>query len=218
MLIEPGSAVQAEAAAIVASGPEFQPQLTETVALAAANSHQTGENFVQLVKAVLAGVREGFERAVPRDPDDALCQVVDAVGDGLARAALAGRLAIEEAGGSYRQFTGEDLGALCDDLKAVESMFTETVGRAFTGCKAFSGNQVTCAVTHASRVAERLQPAFARVFEAARRHPIVLAREGVQAGIGAGQGAAGALFQALGRLLMHAGNELAGRERLGSKP
>jgi hypothetical protein len=63
-------------------------------------------------------------------------------------------------------------------------------------------------MTHAGRVAERLGPDLTKVLDAVRQHPVVFARESLQAGVSAGQGAAGSLFQALGRMLQKAGDQL----------
>lgn len=206
--VDPGAAVKAAAEEVVTTQSDPRPRLADAVAEAAGRSQEAGQGLVSLVRAVLEGAREGLDRSVPKDPEDALRKVIDALGDGLSRAALAGRLAVEEAGGSCRQFAKEDLTRMGGDLKAVESLFAETVERGLGGCKALTGGQVRNAVSHARRVAERLGPVFSTVFDAVRRHPVTLAEEGVKAGFGAGQAAAGSLFQALGRLLQRAGDEL----------
>jgi hypothetical protein len=140
--------------------------------------------------------------------------VVDALEDGLSQTALAGRLAVQEAASTSRQFEKEDLTRLRDDLTAVHDLFTETVDRGLASCKALTTTQIAAARKHAERVAERLGPVFTRVHDAVREHPADFAREGLQAGASMGQGAAGALFQALGRMLQRAGDEL----RRESKP
>jgi hypothetical protein len=206
--VDPSAAVKVAAEEAVTGQPGARPRLADAVAEAAGPAQEAGQGLVALVRAVLDGAREGLDRSVSKDPEDALRRVIDAVGDGLSRAALAGRLAVEEARGSCRQFAREDLARMGTDLKAVESLFAETVERGLCGCRSLTTTQVRNAVTHAGRVAERLTPVFATVLDAVRKHPVTLVGEGVQAGVSAGQGAAGALFQALGGLLKRAGDEL----------
>jgi Family of unknown function (DUF6781) len=201
------AAVKAQAEQIVTSGTDIRPRLSEVVAQNAGESRQSG-GLVALVRAVMDGAREGLARAVPQNRDDALRQVVDALGDGLSRAALAGQLALQEADASSRQFAKEDLARLHDDLTAVRDLFAETVERGLTAGKALTAGQVAAARRHAERVAERLKPAVAGALDAVRQHPVAFAREGLQAGVSAGQGAAGALFQALGRMLQRAGDQM----------
>jgi hypothetical protein len=74
--------------------------------------------------------------------------------------------------------------------------------------------QVAAAREHAERVVERLGPALTQALDAVRQHPVAFIREGLEAGASAGQCAAGSLFQALGRMLQRAGDEL----RRESKP
>jgi hypothetical protein len=202
------AAVKAQAEEIVASGADVRPRLAEVVTRNACQSQQSGEGLVGLVKAVMDGARVGLVRAVPENRDDVLRQVVDALGDGLSQTALAGRLALEEADGSFRLYTTEDLARFSNDLKAVHDLFMETVDRGLTACKALTAAQAAAARTHAGRVAERLRTELEVLNDFIREHPFSFAREGLEAGVSAAQGAAGALFQALGRMLQRAGDKL----------
>jgi hypothetical protein len=200
--------VKAQAEEIVTSGENIRPRLTKVVTQAACQSQEGGQGLVDLVRAAVAGAREGLARAVPKDRDDALRQVVDALGDGLSQTALAAKLAVQEAMSSSRQYTEGDLVRLRDDLSAVHALFKETVAKGLQSTKTLTTAQVSNAMQHAGRVADRIQPVFGQVFDAVRQHPIVFAREGIEAGVSAGQSAAGSLFQALGRMLQRAGDEL----------
>ena len=200
-------AVEVQAAGIVTSGTDIRPRVAEIVAQNAGPSQQSG-GLLTLIRAVLDGALAGLTRSVPKDRDDVLRQVVDGLGDGLSRAALAGRLALEEAGGASRRFAGEDLARLRDDLTAVRDLFAETVERGVSAGKTFTIGQVANARTHAERVVQRLGPALAQVLDAVRQHPVAFAGESLQAGVSAGQCATGALFQALGRMLQRAGDQM----------
>jgi hypothetical protein len=202
------AAVKTQAEEIVTSGADVRPRLAEVVTQAGWRSQQSGEGLVALIQAVIDGAREGLAKAVPEDRDDVLRQVVEALGDGFARTALAGQLAVQEAASSSRQYAKEDLARLRDDLTAVRDLFTETLDRGLRTCQALTADQVTAARIHADHVAERLGPAVTRALDAVRQHPVDFAREGFQAGVSAGKGAAGSLFQALGCMLQRAGDEL----------
>lgn len=202
------SAIKSQAKEIVANGSDIRPRLAGAFTQAAWQSQESGDGLVSLVRAAVDGARQGLDKTVPKDRDDVLRQVLDALGDGLSQTALAGRLAIQEAVSASRQYTTEDLVRLRDDLTAVRELFGETVSTGLKTCKALTAGQVATATTHAGRVAERLAPKFTEVLNAAQHHPVTLAREGLRAGVAAGQGAAGSLFQALGRMLQRAGDEM----------
>ncbi len=201
-------AVKAQAEKIVTSGADVRPRLAEVVTKNASQSQESGEGLIGLVRAVLDGARAGLARAVPKDRDDALRQVVDALGDGLSQTALASRLAVEEAVCASQQFSKEDMRRLREDLTAIRDMFTETVARAMASSQALTANQIAAARKHAERVAESIRPAVAEALGAIRQHPIESAREGLHAGIAAGQGAAASLFETLGRMLERAGHQI----------
>ena len=199
--------VKVQAADIVMSGTDVRPRLAKVVVQNAGAPQESG-GLLALVQAVIEGASEGLDRSVAQDRAAALRQVVDALGDRLSQAALVGRLALQEAAGSSRQFATEDLVRLRDDLTAVRDLFAETVERGLAAGKVFTPGQVTAAGRHADRVAQRLAPAVTQALDAVREHPVALAREGVAAGFSAGQCAAGSLFQALGRMIQRAGDQL----------
>ena len=200
--------VKARAAEIVSSGTDVRPRLADVVAHYAPRAQQSEGGLVALVRAAVDGAREGFTRSVPEDRDDVLRQVVDALGDGLSRAALAGRLALQEAVSLSRKYADEDLVRLRNDLTTVRDLFSETVDRGLATCKSLTAGQLAAARTHADRVGDRLGPAVAQALDAVRQHPVAFAREGLEASVSAGQSAAGSLFQALGRMLQRAGDQM----------
>lgn len=208
------AAAKAQAEDIVTSGANVRPRLAEVVTQNACQSQESGKGLVGLIRAIMDGAQAGLARAVPENRDDVLRQVVDALGDGLSQTALAGQLAVQEAVSASQQYRKQDLARLRDDLTTVQDLFTDTVDRGLATCKSLTTSQIAAARTHAERVAQRLGPVFARVYDAVRKHPVDFAQEGLQAGASMGQGAAGALFQALGRMLQRAGDEL----RRESKP
>lgn len=211
------AAVKTQAEQIAAGGTDIRQRLADVIARHAGESLHSG-GLVALLRATIEGAREGLDRSMPQDRDAALRQVVDALGDGLSQAALAGQLALQEAAGSSQQFEKGDLTRLRDDLTAVRDLFAETIDQGLAAGKAFTTAQVAAARTHAQRVAERLDPAVTRALDAVRQHPLALAREGIQAGASAGQCAAGALFQSLGRMLQRAGDQMRSEDKTSGAP
>ena len=202
------AAVKARAEQIVAGGEDVRARLAAVVTQNAGPAQQSGEGLVALARSVIDGAREGLARSVPEDRSDVLRQVVDALGDGFSQAALAVRLAVEEAAGASRQYAGEDLARFRDDLTAVRELFVETVEKGLKAGRAFTAAEASAAVAHAERVAEHIRPALAQALDAIREHPAAFAREGVRAGMSAGRCAAGELFEALGDLLRRAGGQM----------
>jgi len=209
------AAVKPQVQKIVASGEDIRRQLTKVISEAACRCQETGEGFVELTRSVIDGAREGIEKSVPKDRDDVVRQVVDALGDGLSQTALAARLAVEEAVSSSRRFTETDLCRLRDDLAAIRDLFAETITKCLQTGKALTESQIASARTHASRVAERMGPVCNEVVEVIRKNPATFARESIQAGVSAGQGAAVSLCEARSRSLKRAAEELdrAGKQK-----
>jgi len=202
------AAVKPQVEKIVASGENIRQRLAKVVSEAACRCQETGEGFVELIKSVLDGAREAVAKSMPKDGDAVLRQVVEALGDGLSQTALATRLAVEEAVSSSRRFAEKDVGRLHDDLTTVRDLFAETVTQCLQKGKALTENQIASAKIHANRVAERMTPLFNEVVEVVKKNPAAMAREGVQVGIAAGQGAAASLREAVSRSLKRAADEL----------
>jgi hypothetical protein len=209
------AAAKAQVEKIVASGEDIRRRLTKVISEAACRCQETGEGFVELTRSVIEGARAGIEKSLPKDRDDVLRQVVEALGDGLSQTALAARLAVDEAVSSSRRFAEKDVGRLRDDLSAIRDLFAETVTKCLQTGKALTESQIASARTHAGRVAERMGPVCNEVFEVIRKNPATFARESMQAGVSAGQGAAVSLCEALSRSLKRAAEELdrAGKQK-----
>lgn len=204
----PVEAARSEAEKIVASGAEIRPRLSEAVARAAEQAQRAGQGLAGLAQAVMEGAREGFEKSVPEDRQDVLRQVVDALGDGFSRAALAARLAVEEATTAGRQFANEDLARLRGDMQAINDLFAESAWRAWKSCRSFTALEWSSLTAHAARVGGRVGPVVGSVLEAIRRDPILLGKESVRGGVRAGRHAVGALFGVLGGMFERAGRRL----------
>jgi hypothetical protein len=200
--------VKSQTATIVRSQADVRGQLAKAVSQAACQPQQFKEGLITLVRSVMEGAREGLASSVSPNRDDVLRQVVDALGDGLSEAALAGQLTLEEMAGASRKYANEDLVRFRTNLTTVRDLFAETIGQGLKTCKDLTTGQIATAKTHAERVAKHLGQTFSGVLDAIDQHPIVLAREGLQSGARVAEYATGSLFQTVGNLLQRAGEEL----------
>ncbi|HLN26124.1 MAG TPA: DUF6781 family protein [Gemmataceae bacterium] len=112
---------------IVASSRDIQARISRLVGDMAKEFHFNGAGLVALTRSVMDGAAAAIEKAVPKQPDSVLGQVVEGLGDGLSSASLAARLALEESEAASRSFATEDLTKLKKDLAALKSMFIDTV-------------------------------------------------------------------------------------------
>src|SRR5262245_33925924 len=112
---------------IVAQGHQVREHVAKLVTETVERSHVDQEGLVGLARSVLQGAAAALERTVPHSPDSTLRQVVDGLGDGFSSAALACRLAFEEAQAQGRTFAGEDLAKMRTDFKALGDLFVATV-------------------------------------------------------------------------------------------
>jgi hypothetical protein len=193
---------------LVAEGEDVRRRVAEVVSQEACRCQESGKGFVELIQSVIDGARDGLEKALPRERDNVLREVVEALGDGLSQTALAARLAVEEAVSSSRRYREQDLTRLGDDLTAIRSLFEETVAQSLKKGKQLTADQIANAKTHATRVADSLTPVFTEFFDTVRQNPVAFARQSINGGVSAGQGAAESLCTSLSRLLKQAGCEL----------
>ena len=91
-----------------------------------------------------------INRTVPDKPDSVLREVVDGLGDGLSKAALAVKLSIQEAAQRGQQFAEEDLKRTEEDFEAVEEAFVESVRQAAERMEKAAATTADDVLTHAS--------------------------------------------------------------------
>ena len=179
----PAVPIREEAEAIVAKGQDVRSRIARLVAQTAEKYHLDGEGLIGLARSILEGAASAVDRAVPQDPDSTLRQVVDGLGDGLSAAALACRLAFEEAQAQGKSFAAEDLAKMRGNLKTVGDLFVETVSTTFGKFQSLAAGHLGLLRTHAEKARERVQPALESALAAAREHPLRLTSESAEAGI-----------------------------------
>jgi hypothetical protein len=206
--VDSDSSVRDQVEAIVKNGQEIRIQVSQVVGEAIKKQPASKEGLLGLAKSVLDSAVMAVDKSVSHDPDSALRQVVDGLGDGLSTAAMACRLALEEAEAKRRSFAGEDLAKLNKDLRTLGDLFADTVSDSFQKLLTMTGQQVSALREHAVRTGRKIQPSIASALSAAGKHPIQLGKESVSAGLNVSRLALGGLFTAVGKSMEEAGNRL----------
>ncbi len=211
-----------EVEAAVASGENIRDRVRDAVASAAARTDRAADRatarLTDLSRRTMDAALAAIDRSAPADPESALRQVVDGLGDGLERTAHATRLAVEEASGDGKAFASDDLKRTAEDLRTIARMFVETVDRAIGEAGEETRRQVAGAREHAKRTITTIRPSLESAAEAAARDPIGLMGDSATAATRLTREAAGALFGAVGDLLKTAGDRLKPRDERRDRP
>lgn len=86
------------------------------------------ENIKSVVQAVSKGISAGIS-SQSTSAKKTFKQSIDALDDALVKTAEASKLSIEEAASRVSEFSNHDLNLATEDLKSLEEMFLETVGK-----------------------------------------------------------------------------------------
>lgn len=194
----------------VEQGEEIQEQVTEIAAEQAQEFHRSGKGLLALVNSAIEGAVEAVNRSVPEDKESVLRQVVDALGDGLSQAALAARLALEEAQSRNKQFAEEDLERIREDFSNLNKSFVETIDQAQKKIREETSSQVSGFSEHAKQTFSRMGPAVQSTLDAVSQHPIEFTKQTAAAGAETAKFALGSLFSEIGDRLREAGDRLRG--------
>ncbi|MFG0283888.1 MAG: DUF6781 family protein [Phycisphaerales bacterium JB039] len=192
----------------VKSGEDIRDRVRDAVERAAARADRATGRLTELSRKTMDAALGAIDCSAPDDPESALRQVIDGLGDGLERTAQATRLAVEEAASESRAYASEDLKQTSDDLRTISKMFVETVDRAIGAAGEQTRQQVRGARDHASRTIDSIRPSLESAAEAAARDPIGLVGDSATAAAKLARETTGALFGAVGNLLKDAGDRL----------
>lgn len=200
--------VENRVAAIVAEGSDLRSRISKVVTDGADKMPASQRGLIDLSRSVLDGAVGAIDKAVPRDRDNVLRQVIDGLGDGLSTAALAARLAMEEAKSEEQRFADEDLSRITTDLRTVGDLFVDTVSQAASKFKSKSGSELSTLRQHAEQAMKRALPSINAALISIEEHPLQFGKESVRAGVNLTRQALGSLFTALGRQLDKASKQL----------
>lgn len=116
----------------VNSGFDVYQQVKAITLNALTNRQLTITNITQVADAVVHGINEGIGTQ-GEHAKDRFMQAATALDEALSIAAEASKLAIQEASSKMSDFSQSDLNRATDDIKAMESLFFETLGKAARG-------------------------------------------------------------------------------------
>ncbi len=197
--------------AAVAGAGETKQRIAALVAEGAEQFHREAQGLIGLTQAVIEAAMGAARDLVPDRAERASRDVIEGLGDGLARAANATKFTLEEAQGAGTRFAQDELQKLASDLHTLGEMFVDTIVRAGVGAAAASSTQGKALREHAARTLESARPALAAALDAARSQMQAMASEAARAGLSASRRVAGDLFGRVGRVLSRVGETLEGK-------
>ena len=142
------------------------------------------------------------------DEAEVLPRVFEGVGDGMATAATATRLSMEEAAARGKAYAASDLKQIASDLEALTDRFMAGVLQGMQSAEAEMTDQARAFRDHASRTAEAVKPSIRDAIAAARSDPRLLASETAQASASLTRQTAGVLLAAMSGLFQGASEML----------
>lgn len=200
--------IRSEAESIVGEGGDIRGKVKRLVAQVAEQAQQSGQGLAGLAQSVMESAVDTVNKSLPENPNSTLRQVIDGLGDGLAQAALATKMAVSESVSNSKSFAEEDLQKVVSDVKTLKEMYLQTMTDALGKLKNMTASQLSDLQSHAANAQKSVLPALQSAFEAAYAHPVELGKESVQSGFEFSKQSVGGLFAAMGKLLQDAGQKL----------
>jgi hypothetical protein len=114
------------------SGFDVYQQVKAITLKALTNRQLNITNITQVAEAVVHGINEGIGTQ-GEHAKDRFMQAASALDDALSIAAEASKLAIQEASSKMNEFSQSDLNRATEDIKAMEDLFFETLGKIARG-------------------------------------------------------------------------------------
>ena len=136
--------------AAVESNRNIRNEVRDIVVGTLVERHLDTDNVKRVIEAVLEGAMEGAPEG-ETELLEALKETVDGLDEGLAKAAEASKLAIEEASSRVDEFSENDIKRALNDLNDLEGLFTEAVADFAKAGKATTKGALNDLVTHTGR-------------------------------------------------------------------
>ena len=197
---DPFAELEQRVADIVKRGEAVRDRVAVAVADSIATAGRAADDLSAATRAAMRGTLSGNAAGDHSAIRDALA----GLGDGLERAALATRLAADEAAREGRTRVVSDLRRVLHELGGLADGFVDVVGRAAADVGDTASSGAETMREHASRVADDFGPRVRRVAEAAGAE----ARSAADRTMPGGLDAVGEVFDAIGRALSSFGQRL----------
>jgi len=143
--------MRATAEKLVQAGGEVREKLRE-LTLRALTQGELAENEI---RAALGAITEGVSQGAGQRADavkSALGDALQGMDDALSHAAEAMQLAISEVASDVKTFREQDLQQGLKDLKGLEAVFLETVGRVAEGTSGLVKQEMNAVAEHGRRI------------------------------------------------------------------
>jgi hypothetical protein len=203
--------VKARAEKIARDASDVRQQTRDLVLDVLRSGGEAVGRFPQTVEKVLAGAHAGVEQVAKERQADVLREVIDGVTEGFAKGAEAVKLTVEEARDRGQQFATDEVKGTVNDLRALESLLVERLGRMIKSGVSLTATQSADLLSHAKRAGKGMQPSISSAITAAEKDPLGLAKDTASVAAGASRRAVGSLFQALGGVLDGVGEVISGK-------
>jgi hypothetical protein len=202
--------LRARIARAVEVGQNVRGEVSRSIVEAAHAGLEGARGLEGSVSAIARGAIEGARAAVRggRQPD--LAAVVDGVGDGLEKAALAVRLTAEEATHAGLRQAHDDAARMAQAFEHAGRRFVIALGRGLAQAGDDVAARATDARAHLVLLRERLAPVFADVVGALAQRPAAVAGAAVEAVEGALRGAGREARSAVGSAFVGLGKKISG--------
>lgn len=155
-------------------------------------------------------ISKTVEKAVPRDQESVLRDVVYGIGDAFAAAAKSAGAAFESATRHGKEFASEDVKRVTAELKGLASTLVEAVRSSGKSAVGHAADLTKSASHHAVQAAEEIKPSVESALSAAAQHPVRLTQEAAKAGFDVSRQVAGSLFAVLGEMMNKAAEAMKG--------
>ena len=200
--------LEALIAAIAADGRAVRQRVGDAVAAAVAQTRSAANGIEEVVRRAANGGVQGAMRASDAAPRQVLRAVVDGVGDGIARAALAARLAFDEARSRGAGFAKRDLQQLAEGFGDAGRTLVAAFGSAAAQAGDERSEQAAGLREHVETTRRQIEPGLRRALDAVTGDPLGLAADAIDAGRSGARAAVGELFDALSGMLAEASKRL----------
>jgi hypothetical protein len=143
--------IKAAASRLVEAGGEVRVKLRELTVQALTQGELAEREIRDVLGAITEGVRQGAERRAG-EVTSAIGDALRGMDDALGHAAEAMQLAIREVAADARTFGAEDLQQGLNDLRRLEEMLLETIGRVASSAQGLVKQEMTTIAEHGRRL------------------------------------------------------------------
>jgi len=195
---------------IASDADDVRAKTRTLVVDAVRHSADTLQSLPEIVSEALEGAWKGLGNLADDQKASVFREVIDGVSEGVSTSATAIKLTAQEAQGRGKQFAKNELKGTADDLRTLESLFTERISKLATSSVDVTSDQAKDLIAHAKRIMKTVRPTIESAVGTIERQPIQFAKESATVAAGATRKAAGSLLQGVAGVLDGLGDIVGG--------